>query len=102
MASAGTSRAIEILAAAIGDQAYIDVAKWHLYLGDAKLHTVLAEALYADLEAGTFTETVLTAALDRISVPLGGGQRTISLADLIPAASQADLLRALEDYQRDL
>ncbi|QQE63688.1 Thylakoid-associated protein [Leptolyngbya sp. BL0902] len=99
--SAGTSRAIEEFAAAIGDRAYIDVAKWHLYLGDAKLHTALAEALYPLIDDGSFTEVALANTLAQISVPLGGGKKTVSLADLIPAASQADLLRAIEDYQRD-
>jgi len=98
--SAGTSRAIEELAAAIGDRAYIDVAKWHLYLGDAKLHTPLAEALYPLIDDGTFTEAALTNVLANISVPLGGGKKTMALADLIPTGSQADLLSAIEDYQR--
>lgn len=99
--SAGTSRAIEELAAALGDRAYIDVAKWHLYLGDAKLHTALAEALYPLIDDGSFTEAALAKVLAAISVPLGGGKKTVSLADLIPTGSQADLLRAIEDYQRD-
>lgn len=99
--SAGTSRAIEEFAAAIGDQAYIDVAKWHLYLGDAKLHTVLAEALYPFIDDGSFTEAALVTVLENISVSLGGGKKTVALVDLIPASSQADLLRAIEDYQRD-
>jgi hypothetical protein len=98
--SAGTSRAIEELAAAIGDRAYIDVAKWHLYLGDAKLHTTLAEALYPLIDDGTFTEASLTSVLANISVTLGGGKKTMALADLIPTGSQADLLNAIEDYQR--
>ncbi|MGB3135231.1 MAG: DUF3181 family protein, partial [Nodosilinea sp.] len=46
MSNASTARAIETLAAAIGDKVYLDVAKWHLYLSDAKLHTSLAEKLY--------------------------------------------------------
>lgn len=101
MANAGTSRAIEELAAAIGDRAYIDVAKWHLYLGDAKLHQVLAEKLYPLLDDDRFSEAALTEVLASIAVPLGGGQKTVSLADLIPASSKADLLRAIEDYQND-
>ncbi|MFH7242512.1 MAG: DUF3181 family protein [Spirulina sp.] len=101
MASAGSSRAIEALAAAIGDQAYIDVAKWHLYLGDAKLHTSLAERIYPLIDDGTFDESALMDVLASFSVALGGGKKTVSLADLIPSGSQADLLRAIEDYQRD-
>jgi hypothetical protein len=36
-----TAEAIERFAAEIGEQVYIDVAKWHLYLKDAHLHTAL-------------------------------------------------------------
>ncbi len=102
MANAGTAKAIEDLAAAIGDKAYLDVAKWHLYLGDAKLHTVLAEKLYPLLADNAFTEAALVDILASTSVALGGGKTTVPLASLIPAASQADLVRAVEDYQRDM
>ena len=43
---------IEDLAAEIGDKVYIDVAKWHLYLKDAKLHTTLAEQVFPLLNNG--------------------------------------------------
>jgi hypothetical protein len=102
MTNAGTAKAIESLAAAIGDKAYLDVAKWHLYLGDAKLHTALAEKLYPLLAEDRFTEAALKDILTNTPVVLGGGKKTISLADLIPTSSQADLVRAIQDYQRDM
>jgi Protein of unknown function (DUF3181). len=43
---ANTTQAIESLAAEIGENVYIDIAKWHLYLSDAHLHTVVAQQLY--------------------------------------------------------
>ena len=43
MAKTNTSQAIESLAAEIGNNVYIDIAKWHLYLREAHLHTVVAE-----------------------------------------------------------
>jgi hypothetical protein len=46
MAKTNTTEAIEALAAEIGENIYIDVAKWHLYLREAHLHTTLAEQLY--------------------------------------------------------
>jgi hypothetical protein len=49
----------------------------------------VTEAAVADILAGT-------------SVAIGGGQKTVTLADLIPAAGKADLLDAIADYQRDL
>lgn len=102
MSDASTARAIESLAAAIGDKAYLDVAKWHLYLGDAKLHHPLAEKLYPLVVGDKVTEVAVTDILANTSVSLGGGQKTVTLADLIPAAGKADLLEAIADYQRDL
>lgn len=46
MVKANTREIIEALAAEIGENVYMDIAKWHLYLSDAHLHTVLAEQLY--------------------------------------------------------
>ena len=102
MADPATTRAIEELAAAIADKAYLEVARWHLYLGDAKLHLPLAEQLYPLVSAGRFTPSALGELLARITVPVGGGQITIPLAQLIPTASQASLAEAIADYQRDL
>ena len=45
MATANSAELLEGLAADIGENIYIDIAKWHLYLGVAKLHTTLAEKL---------------------------------------------------------
>ncbi|MGL6338716.1 MAG: DUF3181 family protein, partial [Waterburya sp.] len=36
-----TTQEIEALAAQIGENVYIDIAKWHLYLNDAHLHTLV-------------------------------------------------------------
>ncbi|HSM81755.1 MAG TPA: DUF3181 family protein [Nodosilinea sp.] len=102
MSDASTARAIEALAAAIGDKVYLDVAKWHLYLGDAKLHTALAEKLYPLVTGDRVSAAAVADILASTSVAVGGGQKTLTLADLIPAASQADLLDAIADYQRDL
>lgn len=102
MSDASTARAIETLAAAIGDKVYLDVAKWHLYLGDAKLHTALAEKLYPLVTGDEVTESAVADILAGTPVAIGGGQKTVPMADLIPAASQRDLLEAIADYQRDL
>jgi hypothetical protein len=102
MADPATTRAIEELAAVIADQAYLEVARWHLYLGDAKLHLPLAEQLYPLVSAGTFTPSALAELLARTTVPIGGGQGAIPLAQLIPAPSQASLAEAIADYQREL
>lgn len=96
------SEAIEKLAAAIGDNVYIDVAKWHLYLRDAHLHTALAEQLYPILTKGSVTETQVSNILKGISVKLGGGKVEVPLSDLLPMQSQVHLMDAIEDFQRDL
>ncbi|MBD3881658.1 DUF3181 family protein [Phormidium tenue FACHB-886] len=97
-----TSEAIEKLAAAIGDQVYIDIAKWHLYLNDAHLHTPLAERFYPMLEKGNISESQVTEVLQGISVKLGGGKREVPLTDLLPMQSQVHLLDVLEEFQRNL
>jgi hypothetical protein len=102
MSNASTARAIESLAAAIGDKVYLDVAKWHLYLGDAKLHTSLAEKLYPLVAGDRVTEAAVADILTSTAVAIGGGQKTVTLADLIPAGGKADLMEAIADYQRDL
>jgi hypothetical protein len=96
------SEAIEKLAAMIGDNVYIDVAKWHLYLRDAHLHTALAEQLYPLLTKGSVTEAQVSNILKDISVKLGGGKLEVPLSDLLPMQSQVHLMDAIEDFQRDL
>lgn len=96
------SEAIEKLAASIGENVYIDVAKWHLYLRDAHLHTALAEQLYPLLTAGKVEENQVVDLLKRTAVKLGGGKTEVPLADLLPMQSQVHLMDVLEDFQRDL
>lgn len=100
MSNPPTTQAIEGLAAEIGEQIYIDVAKWHLYLAEAHLHTTVAEQVHPLLDDG-LSSSAIAAILQNISVPLGGGKLNVSLADLIPESSQANLLTLLEEYQRD-
>jgi hypothetical protein len=102
MTNTGTSRAIEQLAAEIGENVYIDVAKWHLYLSDAHLHTVLAERLYPILSSNGVTEQKVTQVLESISVKLGGGKREVPLSDLLPMQCQVNLMDLLEEFQRKL
>ena len=102
MSYSGTSKAIEDLAVAIGDKVYLDVAKWHLYLQDAKLHTALAERIYPLVDEDRVTEDAVMEILQNTKVAIGGGKQELPLYNLIPTAGLADLMRAIEDYQRDL
>jgi hypothetical protein len=99
---ANTTQAIESLAAEIGENVYIDIAKWHLYLSDAHLHTVVAEQLYPMLEDGGLDADRVAQVLQKIPVKLGGGKREVPLADLIPMQCQVQLMDVLEEFQRKM
>lgn len=99
---ANTTRAIESLAAEIGENVYIDIAKWHLYLRDAHLHTVVAQQLYSMLEDGNLDANRVGQVLQNIPVKLGGGKRELPLADLIPMQCQVQLMDILEEFQREM
>ena len=99
---ANTTQAIESLAAEIGENVYIDIAKWHLYLRDAHLHTVVAQQLYPMLENGDLDADRVAQVLQGIPVKLGGGKREVPLADLIPMQCQVQLMDVLEEFQRKM
>ncbi|MEX0269857.1 DUF3181 family protein [Leptolyngbyaceae cyanobacterium UHCC 1019] len=96
------SQAIDALAAEIGENVYIDVAKWHLYLSNAHLHTVLAEQLYPLLANNELSEDKVLKLLQGIPVKLGGGKREVPLADLLPMQCQVNLMDLLEEFQRKM
>ena len=97
-----TTPEIEALAAKIGENIYIDVAKWHLYLNDAHLHTVVAEKVYPLLEDNSLSEDAVTKVLEGISVKLGGGKTELSLSKLLPMQCQMTLIDLLEEYQKEM
>ena len=99
---ANSTQAIESLAAEIGENVYIDIAKWHLYLNDAHLHSVVAERLYPMLEDGDLDADRVAQVLQGIPVKLGGGKREVPLADLIPMQCQVQLMDVLEEFQRNM
>ena len=102
MANPNTTEVIEGLAAEIGESIYIDVSKWHLYLSDAHLHTVLAEQLYPLLTSNSLSEDRVLKILQGVSVKIGGGRREVPLIDLLPLQCQVNLMDILEKYQRKL
>lgn len=97
-----STQEIEALAAKIGESIYIDVAKWHLYLNDAHLHTTVAEQVYPLLEDDSLNEDGVTAILQGILVKLGGGKTELPLGDLLPMQCKVNLLDLLEEYQKDM
>jgi hypothetical protein len=102
MAKTNTSEAIEALAAEIGENIYIDIAKWHLYLREAHLHTTVAERVYPLLSNNRLDESQVIKILEDIPVQLGGGKRQVALIDLLPKSCQVNLMDLLEEYQRNL
>ncbi|MUG95920.1 DUF3181 family protein [Scytonema sp. UIC 10036] len=103
MAKANTTELLEALAAEIGDNVYIDIAKWHLYLSNAKLHTVVAEKVYPLITAKKpVEENDVIQVLESIPVKIGGGRRELPLIDLLPLQCQVNLVDILEKYQREI
>ncbi|MEH1875060.1 DUF3181 family protein [Nostoc sp.] len=101
MAKTNTTELLEALAAEIGENVYIDVAKWHLYLSNAKLHTVVAEQLYPLITSNAVNEDRVLQVLGAIPIKIGGGKREVPLIDLLPLQCQVTLVDILEKYQRD-
>ena len=101
MAKTNTTELLEALAADIGENIYMDIAKWHLYLEDAHMHTVLAEQLYPLLTSQSVNEDRVQQILNGISVKIGG-HRELPLRDFLPMQCQVTLIDILEKYQREL
>lgn len=97
-----STRQIESLAAEIGENIYIEIAKWRLYLAEAHLHTILAEIVAPLVAEGTLSNAAITEILRQIPVKLGDGRLEVSLVDLIPTAIQGNLVNLLQDYQENL
>ncbi|MCC5641759.1 DUF3181 family protein [Nostoc sp. CHAB 5824] len=102
MAKTNTTELLEALAAEIGENVYIDVAKWHLYLSNAKLHTVVAEQLYPLITSNAVNEDQVLQVLGSIPIKIGGGRREVPLIDLLPLQCQVALVDILEKYQREI
>ena len=98
MANDQTTQAVESLAAEIGENIYMDVAKWHLYLADAHLHTVVAEKVYPMIENEEVSEDGVIEILRQISVSLGGGRREVPLLELLHLQCQMNLMDLLEEF----
>jgi len=102
MASSSHTQEIEELAAEIGQNIYMDIAKWHLRLDDAHLHKTLAEKFFPMLEENTLDEDRVQEILQSISIKLGGGRRELPLIDLLPRQCETDLMDLLSEFQRQM
>lgn len=102
MAQTNTTELLEALASEIGEAVYIDIAKWHLYLADAKLHKIVAEQLYPLITSNAVNENRITEVLQSIPIKIGGGRKELPLIDLLPLQCQVNLVDILEKYQRKI
>ncbi|MCP9834116.1 MULTISPECIES: DUF3181 family protein [unclassified Cyanobium] len=87
---------LEELSRAIADRLYVQVAGWHLYLGDAGLAQTLAIECAARLDQGA--EVCARQALEAVQVPIGGGATRLPLARLVPAGQLRDLEDVLQPF----
>ncbi len=102
MSNSNITQEIEKLAAEIGENVYIDIAKWHLYLAEAHLHTEVAKKVYTLLEDDALSESEVNQILRDIPVLLGGGKKEVNLLDLLPQNSITNLMDLLEEYQKNM
>jgi len=83
----------------IADRLYLQVANWHLYLGDAGLAQALTIECAARLDQGV----VICArqSVEAVQVPLGGGGGSkLPLARLLPPGQLRELEEILEEACR--
>jgi hypothetical protein len=86
------------LEVALADRLYVQVAGWHLYLGDAGLAQNLAIECAARLDQGA--AICARQALEAVQVPIGGGSTRLPLARLIPTGQLRDLEEVLAPFCR--
>jgi hypothetical protein len=98
----GIKSVFKDLASKIGDDIYIDVNGWHLFLKDVsaakdlKMHQALAQQIGEQASGGQLD---LKGLLEKVPVKIGGGKTKVSLLDAIPSAGVQDLERIVEDFQ---
>ncbi|MFN7899254.1 MAG: DUF3181 family protein [Synechococcaceae cyanobacterium] len=87
---------LEELSRGIADRLYLQVASWHLYLGDAGLAQPLAIECAARLDQGAAVSA--RQALEAVQVPIGGGSTRLPLARLLPPGQLRDLEELLQPF----
>lgn len=87
---------LEELSRSIADRLYVQIAGWHLYLGDAGLAETLAIECAGRLDQGA--SVCARQSLEAVQVPIGGGATRLPLARLVPAGQLRDLEELLAPY----
>lgn len=86
------------LEASLADRIYMQIAGWHLYLGDAGLAETLAIECSARVDQGA--DVAARQSLEAVQVSLAGGSTRLPLARLVPAGQLFDMEEILEPYCR--
>jgi len=86
------------LSADLSERLYLQIAGWHLYLGDAGLAETLAIECSALLDQGP--AVCARRALEAVQVPIGAGSSRLPLARLLPSSQLSELEQILEDHCR--
>ncbi len=86
------------LEVSIADRIYIQIASWHLYLGDAGLAKALTIECVSKLDEGA--SVAARKALESLQVQLAGGNTSLPLARLVPPSQFHDLEEILDPYCR--
>ena len=87
---------LDELSRGIADRLYLQVASWHLYLGDAGQAQPLAIECAARLDQGAAVSA--RQALEAVQVPIGGGSLRLPLARLLPPGQLRDLEELLQPF----
>ncbi len=82
----------------LADRLYLQVANWHLYLGDAGLVDILAAECIARLDKGSLLAA--KEALEAVNVPIASGTMNLPLSKLVPKSQFHELEEILAPYCR--
>lgn len=100
--SSNKTTTLESLSAEIGDNIYLEIAKWHLYLSNARLHSVLAERVFPLIENDRLTAEAVETILRDIPVTIGGEKQELPIWNFLPQSGFQRLMNLLEDFQKNL
>jgi hypothetical protein len=91
------------LATRIGDDVYIQVNAWRLYLKDMHFADGLAKVFAVKIadNGNKYDDKIVDEVLGVVRVPLGGGKSDSPLGDLCPSSSVNELKNILRDYVDD-
>ena len=81
----------------IGDQIYIKIENWNLYLGDAGLARKLAMECLSNIDIDSQEAARLS--LEGLSVKISDGNKSIPLSSLITRGQINDLATIIESFK---